>query len=82
VGAYHKVLEIFASKKISVSQVDEVGLSVLIKSCDRLGIYIYIHLYIYIYIHTYIYIYIYIHICIYVYAYICIYIYMYIYIHI
>jgi methionine synthase II (cobalamin-independent) len=37
VGAYSKVLEIFASKKISVSQVDEVGLSVLIKSCDRLG---------------------------------------------
>lgn len=37
VGAHEKVLEIFATKKVAASQMDEVGLSVLIKSCDRLG---------------------------------------------
>lgn len=31
------MVEIFATKKISASQIDELGLSVLIKSCDRLG---------------------------------------------
>lgn len=31
------MLEIFATKKVTASQLDEVGLSVLIKSCDRLG---------------------------------------------
>ena len=36
-GAHEKVLEIFATKKVAASQMDEVGLSVLIKSCDRLG---------------------------------------------
>ena len=36
-GAHGKVLEIFATKKVTASQLDELGLSVLIKSCDRLG---------------------------------------------
>ena len=36
-GAHGKVLEIFATKKVTAAQLDEVGLSVLIKSCDRLG---------------------------------------------
>ena len=31
------VLELFATKKVVASQIDELGLSVLIKSCDRLG---------------------------------------------
>jgi len=36
-GAYDKVIEIFATKRVTAAQIDELGLSVLIKSCDRLG---------------------------------------------
>jgi hypothetical protein len=37
VGAHEKVLEIFATRKVAAGQIDELGLSVLIKACDRLG---------------------------------------------
>jgi aminopeptidase N len=37
VGAHEKVLELYATKKVLPAQIDEIGLSVLIKACDRLG---------------------------------------------
>ena len=36
-GAHEKVLELYATKKVLPAQIDEIGLSVLIKACDRLG---------------------------------------------